>query len=333
MNSKDLESLLYNILSGKTYVKVDGKRFSKKFPSISLVNQLNFYEKEVCDEAVLQGSFLRESLQNILLEKGLVSLSEIEFIDNFPSKLGKYQRELYYARENPQRFRNAKNNLKMLRRKYIECTQNVNKYDSYTAEGISEYIKNTLMFLKTTYYNKKLIKYNRTVLDEIMEAYYRVHPTQDDIRELARSGLWTNMWIGLKNNGLVFKSGVSISVEQQNLLMWTRVYESINELSDPPSQQILNDNDLFDGWMACRNNGKENDKLPNHQEVFLIAETDEDIDKINEMNSPEAKQIKRQRLEFIKEHGEAKEIDLPDVRMDINLKLRQNERETIRGGK
>jgi hypothetical protein len=329
MNYQDCERILYNILSGKRFIEVDGKKILITSPDVDVVNEANYIYKETLEK--ITGSYSRDDLNKVLINRGLFSSKDLEFIDNFNINLKKLQKQLYYTREDLSRNDVIRDNLKTLRDEYNRVVELTSLFDNYTSEGVASFAKSIFIMSKTAFYRGKLLKYSKTLYNNIFSELYRQHITQTNIRYIARNPPWCNMWVGLKNNGKIFENGVSLSVEQQGLLMWTRIYDSLAECSEPPSKNVINDDDMFDGWMASREDGETKNVNNQHEEVFIIANSQEDVDRISNMNSLNAKNIKNNRLNHIYNNVEVKESDLPDVAQGLAIKAAQQEMASRRG--
>ena len=331
MNHQDRERILYSILSGTKIFKVKNQKIVVKSPTIDILSESNFIYDEVYKESILLGSYRKKDLQDLLLGKGFFRTDEFEFIDKFQHSLETAQKKFYKERENPLQYQSNKEIISLLRQKYLKIITKHNKFDVYTAEGTASYIKTLFILKNTTYHNNKLIKYNKKLFDEILNEYYENVITHDMIREISRNHPWANMWVGLKSNGVIFNEGVSISIDQQLLLLWSKIYDSINEAPEPPSYDVINDDDMLDGWMLLQKKKEDGSKYEKFDEVFIVAKDQDEANQVNEMNSEFAKQIKAQRLQFIQDKGRVHECDLPDVKLDINLKKVQLERESRNG--
>jgi hypothetical protein len=106
------------------------------------------------------------------------------------------------------------------------------------------------------------------------------------------------------------------------------MYDSVNENPDAPHKDIIDDNDALDGWFIeqrrkrdIERNEKTITNISNiHEgagEVFLPAQSKEDLDRIHGMNTLESKIIKLQREGAIKRAGELSESQLPDKQMEL----------------
>lgn len=92
------------------------------------------------------------------------------------------------------------------------------------------------------------------------------------LREIARSTEWRLIWtLSRENLPAIFDRPVGgLTLNQRLLIYWSRVYDSAFESPEPPDKEVIEDNDMFDQWLANRDlNHKEEKtggKLNEHQE-------------------------------------------------------------------
>jgi hypothetical protein len=110
--------------------------------------------------------------------------------------------------------------------------------------------------------------------------------------------------------------------------MFSQMYDNVSEHPDAPDDAVLEDDDALDGWFLIQKDKRKAEKSnqnmntmlgidPNAQEVFIPAQTPEDIQRIHDMNSVQGKMIKAQRSAAIQKEGVLKEHQLPDRRREI----------------
>jgi hypothetical protein len=122
--------------------------------------------------------------------------------------------------------------------------------------------------------------------------------------------------------------------------MYDRIYES----PDCPSEEVINDDDMLDGWLLVQKRHREGErqkqelqqkvggKLGKADDVFLMAETPQDAQKIDMLNEPHMARIKKQRMAEIKSQGgQLLEQQLADVKMKRIMQLRQAFSQQIKG--
>jgi hypothetical protein len=76
----------------------------------------------------------------------------------------------------------------------------------------------------------------------------------EEIREVARYPEWRLTWVLQRENlHTIFNRSVGdLNTNQKLLIYWSRVYDSAFESSEPPSNDIVNDDDKFDQWLSNR---------------------------------------------------------------------------------
>lgn len=76
----------------------------------------------------------------------------------------------------------------------------------------------------------------------------------DEVREVARNPEWRLTWsLQRENLSTIFNRTVGdLTLTQKLVIYWSRVYDSAFECAEPPTQEIVNDDDKFDEWLANR---------------------------------------------------------------------------------
>ena len=124
----------------------------------------------------------------------------------------------------------------------------------------------------------------------------------DNYRKKARSSEWLNYWSSKDNN--FFGNAVSkLNKEQINIWNTSRMYDAVLSHPNCPVDEVLNDSDLFDGWMINNSNKNQSEIAKKEIDdnldragvkggnVFVIAKDAEDVKKIHNMNSNANKMV------------------------------------------
>lgn len=103
-----------------------------------------------------------------------------------------------------------------------------------------------------------------------------------DIREVARNIEWRLFWTLSRENldGLFGCSIGDINFNQKLLIYWSRVYDNAFEDPKPPPQDVLDDDEKFDDWLANRDlerkeeaEGRRNKhSVRNHHEQMIVLD-------------------------------------------------------------
>ena len=94
---------------------------------------------------------------------------------------------------------------------------------------------------------------------------------------------------------------------------------------ESPPDKVIQDDDLLDGWLILQNRKREKERVEKEmdkkigknkgaQEVYIMAETTEEAQKVEMLNNAMTKGIKKQRQKMVDKHGEIQEQHLPDAK-------------------
>jgi hypothetical protein len=164
-----------------------------------------------------------------------------------------------------------------------------------------------------------------------------------DMRDIARTEPWRSAWSMGKEN--VF--GISVkdfNDEQKTLVSFSKMYDNAYESMDCPPDEVFADDDMFDGWMVFQRRQREKERkrqdldriagknAGNAGEVFLVAENETDVDRIQSLNDAGTRRQLQQKFNYIKSQDTiVKEKDLPDVKMDLRRQAAEQFKNSMRG--
>jgi hypothetical protein len=95
------------------------------------------------------------------------------------------------------------------------------------------------------------------LVSALLGTYYDQSIASDtQIRMVARSGYWRCKWMGAKKNRgvktLFNREMYDLTMDQFRLMYWSQVYDSAFESMEPPSDQVVDDDSLFDKWLDAQ---------------------------------------------------------------------------------
>ena len=113
--------------------------------------------------------------------------------------------------------------------------------------------------------------------------------------------------------------------------MYSRMYDNVYENPERPSDEVIEDDDMLDGWFAKlrrdaekERKQREVDSILNKKgakggkgEVCVVADSLEEANKIRDINGINEKMKMRQREAAVKQKGRLEEQDLPDVKLEL----------------
>lgn len=303
----DLGYTLYNTSIGVFKIVAPSKqlRYTSEMIYNDKINEASelLSEDELYDIAIKFNWWSHEEETELLELDEEIELLQIKLFENFYGKVQQIRADINIRRERKGVLINKKN-----------------AFSHFSKEGCAIFAKSQYILENTVYLNDK--PYDFAGLS-IMHFFSFVNDNRIDdsvIRKLARSEPWISTKLNRKNS-VIFPNETD---EQRKLLIYDNLYTSIREYPDCPSDEIISDHDAFEGWLALKRqeNTKASDrkyydsklgKNANKQEVFLPANTIEEIKKVDSLNSAKAMSIKQRRLALVDQKGSVEIQHMPDV--------------------
>jgi len=232
--------------------------------------------------------------------------------------------------------------LKKIRKLLNEYRNQLNKIMDYkndlfahTLEGYASSIKNEYILCNTLFKNNIRVFPKQVSSDQASYVYFNDLVTEvnkqnigiDSYKQLARSSMWRSYWNCNKEK--VFNKAVcDWTDDQRTTVSVTRMYDNIYDHPECPSDNIIEDDDMLDGWIIHQREKNQkakkqaqidemNPKLKNAQEVFLIPQSKEEIEDIIGLNSPDSLRRMKEKMNYVQQMGSVDDGNLPDVRMNL----------------
>lgn len=298
---------LYRVLSGE----IAHKYLIVQSPKINDLVDAEEYASQVYDDNFERGAFTIEELCEDVSDQQDSIMKRLDSL-----KVEYYKTVVSATFDDPSRF--------LLRERIEETeeelclllTQN-RKLEPFTCEGISAYAKSLFLLERTTVWSDSYNRYDwsRIGIIQLHDWISTKRLTEKDIRKIAKSREWRQIW-NVKDSGQIFTSPLFLlSDEQRDLLFWSRLYDSANESADSPTEEVLEDDYAFDGWLIdkrqerVRENAQASrekfSKASQAQDVFLPVRSQRDLQTIQTLNSPEATGKKMQIFRKMNEDAKA----------------------------
>jgi hypothetical protein len=335
MTHHEREFFVALIRSGKIFISKDGIELEilpitieQSFRCLQVYK--NAYEKAYSEEIMTE-----EDINLWMLENGLWSREDDNITERFNKDLERLKIEIYNAR-NDQKL--ASTIRLYLRAGESQLASHLNRkymYYSNSCEGVAATEKLTWIIKNSTYCGKKLYDFENISLEYVTSEYQSSFLSESQLRELARNDPWRTVWITKKYSkcNLFNNSKKSeLTYNQKNILIWSQMYDNIQESMDCPSKDVIEDDDMLDGWFILQakkrekeklekelDNDIKNEKIKNASEVFIVTKDAKSRNSVENLNDPVSAGIKKQRNQFLKQVGVAQEQHLPDQKRKIQM--------------
>lgn len=339
MEQQNKDIILYRILSGINIISIDNITYHIKTPSRIVKYQAAIFYDELYQDNLFGEWMTREEAEYYLVKMSVLPSAYKEEITKLNTQIDDLKVEAF-----KHVFQFAK--LKLFRKKLTEqkntlqkLSNDANLIDRFTLEGYCDIHKYQYMINNCIYDDKdnKMIveqKQLEKIIGKIAESTISI----TDYREMSRTEPWRSYWNAYKED-IFGLPGADLNEEQKTIILFSKMYDNAYKHPECPSEMILSDDDLFDGWSISemRKNEQDkkkkdigDDKFGNAGEVFIMANNEKEARKVYQNNDMEAKMIIKQRQEALSKSGKLKEADLPDVRSELNMQANRLMKEGLK---
>ena len=336
MQVHERDFLLTKIIAGYSIYKIDNRKIK--------------YSHAISTDLLYEASELYYETYNMAKEEGLMDDDEIlTFLkDNYGWTDEEEDRLLvkipdYIDNCKVEMYKNYTNKDYLIKaRKYIDIAEETlndlfnkrHSFDHLSCHGTATYTKYQFIVENSI---EKIDILSHSDIIEIMDLHNRNAITENNIRELSRTDPWRTIWYIGKKTQVFSQSAFNLSDNQKRLMQWTLMYDNIFENQEAPPDEVINDDDLLDGWLISRkrDNIKDNKrrqiesrigKTGHAGEVFVVAQNEEDAKDIFDMNDDMSKNIISRRLETVKKYGEVSHDKFDDVKQELEMQYNNNMR-------
>jgi hypothetical protein len=147
----------------------------------------------------------------------------------------------------------------------------------------------------------------------LYEIYEKEALSEEDIRLISRSAVWATMIKGAKEGvGHIFSDIKDLTLLQYSLLNWSNVYSYAYNSMNRPSDDVLENDILFDRWLKADLGKHASDNRNKHsdsKEIFIPSDKN-GAAKVYEMNDSRTRSGIQARQKLIQEKGEISEAEL-----------------------
>jgi len=288
LRTDEQEKLINSIRSG-TVVSKNITIVPATLDQISLAS--NVYS-ESFSNCLDEGLMTEESLERWMLENHILPSSFYSIKKILIEKIDSLKKDLFFNRKSKSSIKLLKQDLQKTRSSLSDLIKPKSDFITNTCEFIAQTKKIIFLLKNTTYKSGKL--YRPANFQYIIDLWQNSLLSESTIRFLCRTAIWSSIW---SNRGFGFdlfcvRKNTDLTINQRNMLTWSRVYDNINESLDCPLDFVIEDDDMLDGWLLIQKNkrekeAKERDKddtgasskfSKNHQHVFTYKDTEDSND-------------------------------------------------------
>ena len=173
-------------------------------------------------------------------------------------------------------------------------------------------------------------------IDDLIVAYQKNILSDTEIRELCRTEPWRSLWSMAEKSGIRLFVNEEPTINQRNIVLWSRTYDSVHESMDTPPKEVIDDDDFLDGWFIKQRRKREaeankkatedslkNEKIRDSENVFVMADNKKEAAVISSSNDEEAAFIKRQRSKQLNTTNKLKHHQFADKQAEYKKQINE----------
>jgi hypothetical protein len=350
MSPHERECFVSRIRVGYYIVKSQGVTIKVVAPKIEDLFLGDEAYLSAYNEAVSNGLIRTQELEEWKLNNGLWTPKDDEILETVKKDIENNKVKCYEYRHQLSLLETGKKLVSKMEEKQAELLKKKNTYQDYTCEGIAEKTKSTYIFKQTCYnLDGSLFDFEEMGQDPDVWMYLWSQQVlkQHEVREIARTDPWLGYWNLRKHSPLFLNpDNRELTIDQKQVIIWSNMYNSIQEGYEQPEKMVLEDDILLDGWLITQNRKSEEERnkreaekmlekknLGNAQEVFFVAKDEREKQHINNLNSQRSKHIKQERMHTVKSMGKATDLDFKDKQIELRSQQNQMFKNQFRKGR
>ena len=349
MKQHEREFFIAMIRTGNTFVKTDNCSLVIKPLTVDQAYEAADIYKQAYQQAYIDGMMSEEEINEWMHENGLWTEEDEEKSNKFKKDLERLKIEIYNTKSNDTLREHIRLYIRAGESQFANHLSKKHMYHQNTAEGYAATEKVAWSIKNATYVNNELYDFSDHTLAYIIEEWQASFLNDNQIRELARNEPWKSLWIVKDNTNIKLFNNAhdsELTYNQKNLIIWSQMYDNIHESLDCPSKEVIDDDDVLDGWFIIQakkreqekaeqeiNDSTGNEKIKNASEVFVMAGSKKEAEKVNNVNSFHSQMVKKQREAMIKERGTVQDQEFIDQKQKIQMEQNNLFIGNVKGGR
>lgn len=287
---------------------------------------------EIYQKAKENGVLTDSQVLDFLIEQGLWDETETKRLEvDIPKYIENCKVELYQATLDKERREMAREYIKTAKKELVRIFGIRHSWDHLTCHGVASFAKWQFIIEKCTQKDGKQYDFSEIDQAKILEVINNSQISESEFRELVRNEPWNSIWTAKKFVPLFDRPAIELTEDQKRLISLSCLYDNVYSHQDCPSEEVIEDDDMLDGWLILKKRESQKDKAKNEilekagknanaEEVFIVTDS-ENAGKVYDINDQYTSNIIKSRLHMVGEKGEVNYKDFLDVKQDMVIKM------------
>lgn len=342
------EKIVNRIISGYFYCDIGKHTFIVTSPSTHLKYQAQRLYDSVYYKNSFNGWLTRKNIVSFLVKQGLWDQNRDKKLKELEPRIDDLKVILFNNLMTDSVATKIRAELKHVRHSIGRLQKTRYTLDHMTLEAYVDRIKNRYLIASTLYYPDWRKVYddpdyaNFSLLNSVVDKINTNIIDVPVLRELARTEPWRSYYNIDKVNPFG-KPIIEWSDNQKAIVLFSKMYDGAYQHPECPMDNVIEDDDAFDGWMISNKRKNEKDKMDSEvekmvgrkqrdsSEIFIVTKDAKQASKIDKFNDVRGKTIKKQRDALIRKKGQVAESQLIDKKQELQQLATQQYIEKVKG--
>ena len=332
-------TVVEKLLSGVIFFRYDSKVYKIVNPTKEVRALGDFLANEASNDLNFSQLMTKEQLKIALNNKGIWTYEEEGKLKESEKTIEEIQISIYKNFFNSKAKASLKRRLEGLRKAISKANEKKSSLDNVTLEAYFDFIKDRFIIGMSLYdindnkiYNaEEFFNQDSLMLDKSYDAWLSQYSIISTLREVSRTNPWKSYWDSCKNNDVFGLATSDLNIFQRNVVLFSKMYDNARQSPEVPPDEVFEDDDAFDGWMAVQRKEAEKNRAKNNaykitgqkgDEIFMVTSKD-DRDKVYDLNDYSERMSIKKKLTEVRSAGgeEIREAQLSDVKMRLQKEL------------
>ena len=332
-------TIVEKILSGTVFFRTREVIYKIASPTRETRGLADFLANEASQDLNFSQLITKEELKETLNSKGIWTYEDDSKLKISEDTIEEIQISIYKNFFHSKAKASLKRRLIGLRQAISQANEKKSSLENVTLEAYFDFIKDRFIVGMSLYdiNNNKIydaenfFNQDSLMLDKSYDAWITEYSMFPHLREVSRTNPWKSYWDSCQSNSVFGPSTSELNIFQRNIILFSKMYDNARQSQEVPPDEVFEDDDAFDGWMAVqrkeaeKNRGKNNaDKISGQKgdEIFMVTGK-EDKDKVFNLNDHHERMTIKNKLSEVQSAGgeEIKESQLSDVQMRLQKEL------------
>ena len=247
------------IISGVKFVKINGERYKIVSPSLELKFLAELVYKETVESLRFDNFMSDDQVKATLHRLDTWIDKDDEDLEILESLLEEQKVVLYKAAFDHKNQEKARTNIRRVKKSILKALSRKHSLSHTTLDYHATSIKNKFITAlcmrdkdnKSVYTEESFWSSSSPLLEKTMGSLGLYSLDVVEFREIARSDPWRTIW-GVGKEQCFGTPSSQWTDEQRTLVIFSKMYDNAHQSNECPSDEVFEDDDMFDGWMIVQ---------------------------------------------------------------------------------